>query len=96
MAISTKDAWKHIRDRKTFKTHGSLAGTPDAEYHTARLNKHDSAEYLKNIDDIDFVVLSYATPIAWHYRSSDKWFVVREKFSITTSKHQTQIGKAFI
>jgi len=44
------------------------------------------------LDRPDFIVYSYATPIAWH---SDKgWFIPEVKYSVTTSKHQNYVRRA--
>ena len=41
-----------------------------------------------------YVVYSYGTPIAWHVLSSDEWQLVDQKFSPTTSKHQSVVRRA--
>lgn len=41
---------------------------------------------------IDYTVYSYDTPIAWHTPSG--WHVVEQRFSVTTSCHQGQVGRA--
>ena len=38
--------------------------------------------------DVDYVVFSYSTPIAWH--TPDGWVVPPVRYSVTTSKHQGQ------
>ena len=44
------------------------------------------------LDQPDFIVYSYGTPIAWH---SDKgWFIPDAKYSVTTSKHQGYVRRA--
>jgi len=48
-------------------------------------------EQLK-LDRPDFIVYSYATPIAWH--SSSGWFMPNCKYSVTTSKHQNYVRRA--
>ncbi len=45
-------------------------------------------------DDIDYVVQSYNTPIAWHRASDDAWVLVFDKFSVTTSQHLSRIRSA--
>lgn len=37
----------------------------------------------------EFVIYSYATPIAW--RSGDQWVISRERYSRTTSRHQSYL-----
>ena len=41
---------------------------------------------------MDYVVYSYQTPIAWH--DSEGWHIPADKFSPTTSKHQTYVRRA--
>jgi hypothetical protein len=44
------------------------------------------------LDRPDFIVYSYATPIAWH--SNSGWFMPNCKYSVTTSKHQGYVRRA--
>lgn len=39
-----------------------------------------------------YVVFSYLTPIAWY--GVNDWYLVKEKFSVTTSKQQSKIRHA--
>ena len=39
-----------------------------------------------------YVVWSYATPIAW--KVNDSWHIVTQKFSRTTSRHQSIVRRA--
>jgi hypothetical protein len=41
-----------------------------------------------------YVVYSYGTPIAWHVLSSDEWQLAGQKFSPTTSRHQSIVNRA--
>jgi hypothetical protein len=41
---------------------------------------------------MDYVVYSYHTPIAWH--TPEGWYIVAQKFSQTTSKHQNLTRRA--
>lgn len=43
--------------------------------------------YIADRDRVDYVVYSYATPIAWR-RLDGTWCVVEQKFSPSTSRHQ--------
>lgn len=38
---------------------------------------------------IEYVIYSYSTPIAW--KSGGVWYVVSEKFSPSTTKHQSMV-----
>ena len=42
---------------------------------------------------IDYVVYSYATPIAWHTEAG-VWYIPAIKYSVTTSKHQNVVRRA--
>lgn len=37
----------------------------------------------------EYVIYSYATPIAW--KMDDKWFIPDVKYSVTTTRHQNKI-----
>jgi hypothetical protein len=41
-----------------------------------------------------YVVYSYGTPIAWHIYSTDEWQLAGQKFSPTTSRHQSIVKRA--
>jgi hypothetical protein len=81
-----------IADRVAF-TGNNLYGvvTPyDGHIQCGRLPE-EFCDQLK-LDQPDFVVYSYATPIAWH---CDKgWFIPDAKYSTTTSKHQNYVRRA--
>ena len=56
-----------------------------------RLSGDDLAAWQRDRDDAFYVVTSYATPIAW--RTLNGWHVVAQKFSVTTSCHQSQVAR---
>lgn len=79
-----------IRDREDFNTHGALKGrniSPIGYYDSGRLGGADLEIFNADCDQIDYVVTSYATPIAWHSAATG-WYKVEQKFSVTTSRHQ--------
>lgn len=41
---------------------------------------------------IDYTIYSYATPIAW--RDNGEWIIPDVKYSVTTSRHQSQVRVA--
>jgi hypothetical protein len=43
--------------------------------------------------EVSYVVVSYATPIAW-YTKRGAWVVPDEKYSHTTSRHQSVVRQA--
>jgi hypothetical protein len=82
-----------IRDREDFRTSGSLMGESTGgfgRYDRGRLSGPDAEQFLLDCSFIDYIVKSYATPIAWHVSGPDldRWHVVTQKFSSTTTKHQ--------
>jgi len=93
--LNQRDAIHYIATGQEFKA-SALSGkretyTPDS----GRLN---SGEFSRLVVDFNnsgrsmYVVYSYGTPIAWH--TAEGWYVVEQKFSVTTSKHQNYVRRA--
>ena len=86
-----------IRDRESFNTSGSFKarvvdGMGRWQYgpnNRDGLNEKNRDQWYTDCDYIDYVVWSYATPIAWH--TPNGWHVVDQKFSQTTGKHQSNL-----
>jgi hypothetical protein len=76
--------------RAPFKTGGALSGGAPAGYVGRLPGEYRSAATAATVD---YVVLSYGTPIAWHDTVTG-WTVPEVKYSVTTSKHQGRIGAA--
>jgi len=47
-----------------------------------------------NTGGLWYVVYSYGTPIAWQNCVTGEWHLVTQKFSSTTSRHQSIVRKA--
>ena len=47
---------------------------------------------LRKIDGVDYVIYSYATPIAWRHHG--KWSLNEQRYSVTTSFHQGRVSAA--
>ena len=86
-----------IANRETFTTSGSFSARvlPDGglgAWDSGRLSGADLDKFRKDCNNIEYVVWSYATPIAWYVAPSATikggWYKVAQKFSVTTSKHQ--------
>lgn len=88
-----------IRDRESFNTSGSLKarvvdGMGRWDYGPSNrdgLNAMNRDQWMIDCDYIDYVVWSYATPIAWHWTApngAEGWHIVDQKFSLTTTKQQ--------
>jgi hypothetical protein len=93
--LNQRDAIHYIATRQAFKA-SALSGeyknyTPD----TGRLNDTDSLKLggAMNENGGAFIVRSYGTPIAW-FTLLEGWYIVEQKFSVTTSKHQNYVRRA--
>ena len=102
--MNQRDAIHYIATRQSFKA-SALSGkfyeyTPDTgrldAEESATLREHAENEF-KNKRTIGlgsiYVVHSYGTPVAW-YSISSGWYIVAQKFSVTTSKHQNYVRRA--
>ena len=95
----------HIRERVPFTTSGSLSAQTVGSsgfrvsqcgvWRAGRLKGADLNTFHEhnNAFQIDYVVLSYSTPIAWHSPKFG-WHVVEQKFSTTTSAQQSIVRQA--
>lgn len=104
---NTRDA---IRALEPFKTSGALSaerGNFGLRWGNW-LNEAETREFERVANHILYTVVSYGTPIGWAYRqdkdgflpkegkpaSKVMWHVVDQKFSITTSAHQSVLRSA--
>lgn len=89
-----------IVGREDFTTSGSLRGErhdPGSDFTVAphgsgRLEGEDLLVWKVTGQSIDYIVRSYATPIAWHHAGG--WHVVSQSFSVTTSAQQGIVRQA--
>lgn len=93
--INQRDAEHYISTRQAFKA-SALSGefknyTPEM----GRLNPEESAKLYEifGTEGGAYIVRSYGTPIAW-YTPLSGWYLVSQKFSVTTSKHQNATRRA--
>lgn len=91
--VANRSAGNCIANREDFSsTTGNLRGerVTDAPRRVGRLNSEDGfALYTAHAD---YIVWSYATPIAWHGAAG--WTVPDTKYTVTTSKHQGIVRRA--
>lgn len=73
---------------RPFTTYGALSGVR-SPWSSGHLRGHAQRAFYADRDRIDYAILSYSTPIAWH--TPDGWTVVADTFSMTTSHHQSAI-----
>lgn len=94
--LNQRDAIHYIATRQAFKA-SALSGSSYKDYYVSegRLNREEYAilEQAVRGSEWVYVVFSYGTPIAWHIDGGD-WYVVEQKFSVTTSKHQNYVRRA--
>lgn len=93
--LNQRDAIHYIATRQAFKA-SALSGefknyTPEM----GRLNPEESALIAETFstDGGAYIVRSYGTPIAF-FTPLRGWYVVSQKFSVTTSKHQNLVRRA--
>jgi hypothetical protein len=95
--VNQRDAIHYIATRQDFRASAlegwqGTASKNSASISTGRLNAEESAKLINDAQITDYVVFSYDTPIAWHTLRG--WYVVEQKFSVTTSKHTNYIRRA--
>lgn len=93
--MNQRDAIHYIATGQEFKASalsGVNANVSGLSGAFGRLDAQEFARFKQDETRIDYVVYSYGTPIAW--RTSEAWYVVEQKFSVTTSKHQNFTRRA--
>lgn len=105
--LNTENA---IRAMEPFKTSGAMyAERGGNNPWGSRLPIAAQEDYERVANHILYTVYSYATPIAWAYRATDEfgnvpeegqpmnrvqWVLVFDKFSATTTSHQSRVRSA--
>jgi len=89
--ISSRKAHEYISRREAFVSHGALAARthtgPGDQLNFGRMSQ-GNANIIKALNDVNYVVHSYGTPIGVHSESQG-WVIPDEKYSPTTSRHQS-------
>lgn len=89
---------KAVSDLEPFKLNGgSMSGWKTDTPGFGRLpeSERDAFRNQKESHGVEFVIFSYATPIAWKLRNGN-WFVPDVSYSTTTSGHQSAVKRALI
>ena len=91
-SLNQRDAIHYIATGQGFKA-SALSGSTYSQG-CGRLNLKELDKFINELTDdrIIYFVYSYGTPIAW--RTAEGWYVVEQKFSPTTSKHQNYTRRA--
>lgn len=76
-----------------FQTGGALEGRDSHGWWSGRgyLRGHALRAFSRDRDNMDYVIYSYGTPIAWHMKNGE-WVRVINRFSPTTGKHQSALN----
>jgi bisphosphoglycerate-dependent phosphoglycerate mutase len=88
--LNQRDAMHYIETRQEFRA-SALEGRAYGAGN-GRLNETETARYNQDLNAVMYWVYSYSTPIAWY--TKEGWYVVEQKFSPTTSKHQNYVRRA--
>lgn len=100
LKLTTHDSWSAyvtaLRECRDFRTGGALRG--EETRHVASSGQlspelQTSIRVLAAEGKLRYIVYSYATPIAWR-DTEGVWYTPAEKYSVTTSKHQSKIFAA--
>jgi len=89
--VNQRDAEHYIAQRLEFRA-SALEGKDGGALSSSHRLSQAEANLFINTPEIDYTVYSYNTPIAWH--SPKGWHIVEQKFSNTTSRHQSRVRRA--
>jgi hypothetical protein len=92
-AMNQRDAIHYIATRQEFKASALWGDFAKYIPQQGRLSTEEYAKLSSNFEEGSFIVWSYGTPIAL-CTDEGKWHLVEQKFTVTTSKHQTFIRRA--
>ncbi len=90
--VALQNTIQAIADREPFNA-GNLTGQRYSQG-TGQLRGYWLEQFHAEVNEMDYIVYSYATPIAWHTPKAHNphdggWVVIELKFSATTSRHQS-------
>lgn len=94
-----QNTYDAIRNREEFNANSprdNLVGEYPNSYgrfYLGWLSEMWQDDFTETYDDIDYVVYSYATPIAWHMKSGE-WVYPPVSYSPTTTGHQSVVRTA--
>lgn len=93
--LNQRDAIHYIANRREFTASALSGGFKVYAPDTGRLNDEEIAKIKETTREAGgaYFVYSYGTPIAW-FTPLRGWYVVEQKFTVTTSKHQNYVRRA--
>ena len=91
--MNQRDALHFIATQQDFKASALSGKMQEFIPYEGRLDEEEKAKLVEAFQSkFVYVVYSYGTPIAW--RGTGDWYVVEQKFSVTTSKQQNYVRRA--
>jgi hypothetical protein len=81
-----------VRNREEF-TAGNVSGHSYAFYGFGYLPDEFKNAFAADANQIDYVVYSYRTPIAWH-TTDGRWTIPAVRYSASTSRQQNAVRRA--
>jgi len=92
--MNQRDAIHFIATHQEFKASALSGKIEEYTPHSGRLDNEEIPKLIEAFNEFSvYVIYSYGTPIAWHTEGNG-WYVVAQKFSVTTSKHQNYVRRA--
>lgn len=90
-----RQAGAFIASRTPFAASALRGIIEDDRYSFDRMRADEREAMLDALrrEEVDYIVLSYLTPIAYH-TTTDGWIVCKQKHSVTTSKHTGIVRRA--
>jgi hypothetical protein len=88
--LNQRDAIHYIATRQEFKA-SALSGSRYS-LGAGRLSGAELDRFYQDVNGLSYAVYSYGTPIYWV--SNGETYLVEQKFSVTTSKHQNYVRRA--
>lgn len=95
--LTTRSSWMDFQNvlaaHESFTTSGALKGVSGIARHVGYTLGSLPSNWHESVSKADYVVYSYRTPIAWHIPNHG-WVCPHERYSVTTSRHQSKIATA--
>jgi hypothetical protein len=79
-----------IADARPWQGSNNMSGEPHTPGEPLPVGKLDNPAEAAEVQGADYVIRSYATPIAWHSPNRPDgvaWTYTAERYSVTTTKH---------
>jgi hypothetical protein len=92
LRTSNKKAVDLIRDRIVFTGSNFHGVIPSPDPNQIVMGEYAGTLFVEDIKYAEYIVYSYSTPIAWFYGGG--WNVTTDRFSATTSRHQSIVRRA--